>query len=425
MRLLVSFGLTICLLLGCGGGGSTSVIEFKGIKIEPATIRVKPNESIQLTAVVDGSPQPIVWSVVGTDAGTATASGKYTAPKSSGTYGVKVSLKSDPTKSFTANAIVDSAYVVKISGPTSGPPTVATGETVRLSATVQGASSNAVTWATDLGTISADGTLNAETLTLTSPGEANVTATSTVDPGKKESIKVKVVPLVQVISGNSANNVIPASRIKFKALVRGEVSNQVTWSASSGTIATDGTWTAGSTLGNVTVTATSIERNTASATTQAVVHPNLNVRYRIENRGDVVLSLRPDKAPNHCANLVSLVNDKFYDGIILHRYEAGFVIQWGDPLTKTLPLSDPSIGTGGPGYTIDFEANDLLHTKYALGMARSTSLNSAGSQIYLCLDVLPSLDGNYVVFGLVTSGTDVVDALRRGDRISQATVEIP
>jgi hypothetical protein len=141
MRLLVSFGLTICLLLGCGGGGSTSVIEFKGIKIEPATIRVKPNESIQLTAVVDGSPQPIVWSVVGTDAGTATASGKYTAPKSSGTYGVKVSLKSDPTKSFTANAIVDSAYVVKISGPTSGPPTVATGETVRLSATVQGASS--------------------------------------------------------------------------------------------------------------------------------------------------------------------------------------------------------------------------------------------------------------------------------------------
>ena len=80
------------------------------------------------------------------------------------------------------------------------------------------------------------------------------------------------------------------------------------------------------------------------------------------------------------------------------------------------------IGTGGAGYTIPFEANSLLHEHYSLGMARSQDLDSGGSQWYICLNALPELDGNYVVFGKVASGESVVDALRRGDKITRAVV---
>jgi cyclophilin family peptidyl-prolyl cis-trans isomerase len=291
---------------------------------------------------------------------------------------------------------------------------------------VQGAASNVVNWMTSDGTISATGDFTPGVIIpANAAGEATITATSVADPGKKATLKVKVVPFLIVTSLNAVNNAIPGSRIKFTAKVRDVNSSEVNWVASSGTITSGGVWTAGSTSGEVTITATSSEKATQSASAVAQVFTNLNVRFTFENRGDVVLALRPDKAPNHCANLVSLVNDRFYDNIIAHRYEAGFVIQWGDPLTKTLPLTDPSIGTGGPGYTIDFETNDLTHEKYSLGMARSTSLNSAGSQLYLCLDAQPSLNGNYVVFGSTLSGSSVVDTLRKGDKITRAVVEIP
>jgi cyclophilin family peptidyl-prolyl cis-trans isomerase len=424
---LFSLLLLICVFLfGCGGnGGSGGSITFNGLRIEPSTIRVKPNEVFQATGIIDGTAQPVTWSVVETAGGTVTSGGKYSAPQASGNYTLKLSLASDPTKTATALVIVDSSYVVKVNGPLSGQPTVATGEILQLTAIVQGSSSNQVTWATDLGTISTDGKLSAESLTLSAPGEANVTATSVVDPGKKTTIKVRVVPFIQVVSPNSVNNAIPGSRIKFKANIRGVESTEVNWTATEGTITSQGVWTAPSGLGSATITATSTEKSTFSATAPATTVANLNVRFTFEGRGDVVLSLRPDKAPNHCANLVSLVNEKFYDDILVHRYEAGFVVQWGDPLTKTLPLSDSSIGTGGPGYSINFEPNDLLHKQYSLGMARSTSLNSAGSQIYLCLADQPSLDGNYVVFGDTLTGQSVVDALRRGDKIVRAVVELP
>ncbi|MER3496784.1 MAG: peptidylprolyl isomerase, partial [Armatimonadota bacterium] len=99
----------------------------------------------------------------------------------------------------------------------------------------------------------------------------------------------------------------------------------------------------------------------------------------IEGRGEIIVALHPSEAPNTCANFVSLINESFYDGIIFHRYEPGFVVQGGDPLTKTLPLTDPSIGTGGPGYTIPFESNNLRNEKYSLAMARAQDLNSGGS----------------------------------------------
>jgi hypothetical protein len=109
MRFLVALFAICFLLLGCGGSGSSSGSTiFKGIKIEPSIVLIKPNEAIQLTGILDGTSQPIEWSVQGVGAGTISEGGKYTAPNASGTYTVKVSLKSDATKSAVVNVTVDS-----------------------------------------------------------------------------------------------------------------------------------------------------------------------------------------------------------------------------------------------------------------------------------------------------------------------------
>jgi peptidylprolyl isomerase len=253
-----------------------------------------------------------------------------------------------------------------------------------------------------------------------------ITATSTADHSKTQTFIVTVAPPIEIVDSTSARYALPQSRQTFQAKIAGVVvTSGVNWTASSGTISAAGVWTGdASTLGTVNITGTLASDSTKSASTQINVQANLNVRFRFSTAGDIVFALRPDKAPRHCANLVSLVNERFYEGIKLHRREENFVVQWGCPLTKTLPLTDPNIGTGGPGYTINFEANDLKHVKYSLGMARSSSLDSAGSQIYVCLDILNSLDGNYVVFGDVIQGQSAVDAIAVGDTITSATVEL-
>lgn len=419
----VFFSLLAVCLLGCAGSGVTNGSgTVNSITITPNPIQIKPNEKIQLTAVPNGGSAPITWAVNTVNGGTITQGGVYTAPSASGTYEVQVSLTSDPTKFGKASAVIDSGYVVSVTAPTASQQFVPFNGTLQLTAKVQGASSNNVTWSTDVGSIDSNGLFTA----TGTAGDAIVRAVSSADPGKSATITLHIVPPVQIVNGADPKLAIPLCYYNFSALVNGIASSNVDWTATSGAITAAGKWTADSSFnGTVAITATSKADASKSATTTVTVVPNLNVRFSFLGLGDVVLALRPDKAPNTCANLVSLANAKFYDGILVHRYEAGFVVQWGDPLTLTKPLSDPSIGTGGPGYTIDFEANDLLHLKYALGMARSSGLNSAGSQIYVCLDDLPSLDGNYVVFGSVSSGTSVIDALKKGDKITTARAELP
>ena len=157
------------------------------------------------------------------------------------------------------------------------------------------------------------------------------------------------------------------------------------------------------------------------------------------DKGVVVVTLNIVKAPKTSANFLRLVKAGFYDGLRIHRVEAGFVVQAGDPLTKGLSrqalldilarrqagapaANDPAIGTGGPGWTIPFEVTGLLHDRGVIAMARSQDPDSAGSQFYITLDAAHSLDGSYAVFGLVTQGMDVVDKLAVGDQIITATV---
>ena len=120
------------------------------------------------------------------------------------------------------------------------------------------------------------------------------------------------------------------------------------------------------------------------------------------NHGPIHLELYPDEAPKTVSNFVKLANDGFYDRVIFHRVIPDFMIQGGDP-TGT--------GSGGPGYTFEDEFNDHKVERGALAMANAGP-NTNGSQFFIVTsESAPWLDGKHTVFGRVTGGMDVVDAI--------------
>jgi cyclophilin family peptidyl-prolyl cis-trans isomerase len=141
----------------------------------------------------------------------------------------------------------------------------------------------------------------------------------------------------------------------------------------------------------------------------------------LDKGGEIVIELFPADAPGHVKNFAQLAGQGFYDGLRFHRVEP-WVVQVGDPQSKTLPMDHPRMGTGGPGYTIKAEFNRRPHERGAVGMARVEDPDSAGSQFYIVLKPARGLDGQYTVFGRVIGGLEVVDGLRRGDRIKSVKV---
>ncbi len=142
-------------------------------------------------------------------------------------------------------------------------------------------------------------------------------------------------------------------------------------------------------------------------------------------RGPIYLELFTQQTPLTAGNMVKLIRQGFYDNIMFHRVEPGFVVQAGDPLSKSASPDDPNLGKGGPGYTIKLEesATRLKHQTGSLSMARrQTDRDSAGSQFFICLSPQPGLDGDYAVFGRVVRGMDVVNRIQKGDRIKKATL---
>jgi len=143
----------------------------------------------------------------------------------------------------------------------------------------------------------------------------------------------------------------------------------------------------------------------------------------MENGGQITLEFWPDVAPKHVKNFVDLTAKHFYDGQRVHRVEPNFVVQFGDPHSKTLSMDHPKMGSGGPGYTIMAEFNKKPFDRGVLGMARTNDPNSAGSQIYIMLGDAHFLNGQYTAFGKVTKGMDVVDKIKVGDRIKSITIQ--
>jgi peptidyl-prolyl cis-trans isomerase B (cyclophilin B) len=133
----------------------------------------------------------------------------------------------------------------------------------------------------------------------------------------------------------------------------------------------------------------------------------------MEKGGEIAIEFFPEDAPKTVENFVTLAKKGYYDGVTFHRVEPGFVVQGGDPKGN---------GTGGPGYTIKDEFNKQKHVRGAVAMARTQAPNSAGSQFYITLAPAHFLDGQYTVFGKVTSGMDVVDKIRVGDKMKSVKI---
>ncbi|MEM6673428.1 MAG: peptidylprolyl isomerase [Planctomycetota bacterium] len=141
-----------------------------------------------------------------------------------------------------------------------------------------------------------------------------------------------------------------------------------------------------------------------------MTHELTGVRVRLETtEGDLVLELSPDVAPKHVENFVKLSRDGFYDGTKFHRVIPDFMIQGGDPNTKS--GNEKSWGTGGPGWKVDAEFNDTPHERGTLSMARSQDPNSAGSQFFICHGAASFLDRQYTAFGKLVDGFDVLDKI--------------
>lgn len=122
--------------------------------------------------------------------------------------------------------------------------------------------------------------------------------------------------------------------------------------------------------------------------------------------GRIEIETFPDKAPNHVAQIVALCEKGFYDGLVFHRVIEGFMAQGG---RSTEPCDN-----------INAEFNDIPHHRGICSMARTPDPNSASSQFFICLGDSHFLDNQYTVWGRVTSGMDVVDAITKGDRQSGA-----
>jgi peptidyl-prolyl cis-trans isomerase B (cyclophilin B) len=132
------------------------------------------------------------------------------------------------------------------------------------------------------------------------------------------------------------------------------------------------------------------------------------------DRGNIDLELYPEHAPKTVNNFVFLAQEGFYDGIVFHRVISNFMIQCGDP-TGT--------GRGGPGYRFEdeLEGNPLRHERGVISMANAGP-DTNGSQFFITHGPQPHLDGRHTVFGKVTRGQDVVDAIRQGDTMRKVTI---
>ena len=141
------------------------------------------------------------------------------------------------------------------------------------------------------------------------------------------------------------------------------------------------------------------------------------------SRGTVVAELYDTEAPDTVANFEKLANSGYYDGTRFHRVIPDFVVQGGDPYSKGGEHAKGPVGTGGPGYKIKCETagNPHKHKLGALSMAHAGK-DTGGSQFFICHSPQRHLDGVHTVFGQVTKGMDVVNAIKGNDEIKSIKI---
>ncbi len=133
--------------------------------------------------------------------------------------------------------------------------------------------------------------------------------------------------------------------------------------------------------------------------------------------GRITIKLRPDLAPKHVAQIETLTKRGFYNGVVFHRVIDGFMAQTGDPTGTGTGKSDL------PDIPAEFSAEPFR--RGTVGMARAADPNSANSQFFICFADAPPLNNKYTVVGEVTSGIDVVDKIKKGDKAANGSVTDP
>ena len=143
------------------------------------------------------------------------------------------------------------------------------------------------------------------------------------------------------------------------------------------------------------------------------------------SRGPLYFELLPEEAPWHVANFKYLADKGFYEGLLFHLFQPGYLVQGGDP---------KGTGFGGPGYSLPAEFSSRDHRFGILGMARKPDAyskkkrlvnperRSNGSQFHILLDDAPHMDGRYTIFGKLVGGRGTLQQLRAGDKIKKVTV---
>jgi cyclophilin family peptidyl-prolyl cis-trans isomerase len=138
-----------------------------------------------------------------------------------------------------------------------------------------------------------------------------------------------------------------------------------------------------------------------------------SIAEMVLDKGIVMIRLYGSEAPNHVRNFKKLANEKFYDGLRIHRVVPNFVIQGGDPRGD---------GWGSGGINVRDEANRLVYKRGMIGMPLAGK-DTGGSQFFITLSRQPHLDGNYTIFGEVISGMDIVDKTEIGDIIRSVRIK--
>jgi len=143
-----------------------------------------------------------------------------------------------------------------------------------------------------------------------------------------------------------------------------------------------------------------------------------NTLYLDTSYGRVVIALRPDLAPKHVERLKLLASEGYYNNVPFHRVIDGFMAQTGD--------GQYGNGTGGSKYpNLPAEFSSTPFRRGTVGMARSSSPDSANSQFFICFDTSAFLDGKYTVVGEVVSGMEFVDKLKKGSQANNGSVSAP
>lgn len=146
----------------------------------------------------------------------------------------------------------------------------------------------------------------------------------------------------------------------------------------------------------------------------------------VKGKGRIVIQLEPSKAPKTVAHVSRLVESRFYNGQKFHRVvkePKPFLIQVGDPQSRSQEVADAAIGSGGSGTTVPYEETGLPNVEGAVGLAALPGNRDSGdSQFYILLGPARFLDGSHTVFGKVVQGMDVVRSIELGDEVTSATI---